>query len=71
MDRDQVGDVAHELGARLHELAVRQATLEEAFLEATGLSEEFIGRRCADRRSRDRDGGGGDRRVARTSGGGW
>ncbi len=43
MDRDEVGDVAHALGARLHELTVREATLEEAFLEATGLSEEFIG----------------------------
>ncbi|MDQ3592715.1 MAG: ATP-binding cassette domain-containing protein [Actinomycetota bacterium] len=43
MDREQIGDVAHELGARLHELATREATLEEAFLEATGMSEEFIG----------------------------
>jgi ABC-2 type transport system ATP-binding protein len=44
MEREQVGNVAHELGARLHELATREATLEEAFLEATGMSEEFIGR---------------------------
>ncbi len=43
LERDQVGDVAHETGARLHELTTREATLEEAFLDATGLSEEFIG----------------------------
>jgi len=43
MDREQVGDVAHEVGARLHELTRREATLEEAFLEATGMSEEYIG----------------------------
>jgi len=44
MDREQIGDVAYEVGARLHELSSREATLEEAFLEATGMSEEFIGR---------------------------
>lgn len=40
---EQIGDAAHTAGARLHQLATRQATLEEAFLEATGLSEEFRG----------------------------
>lgn len=40
---EQIGDVAHAAGARLHQLVTRQATLEEAFLEATGLSEEFRG----------------------------
>jgi ABC-2 type transport system ATP-binding protein len=40
---EQVGDAAHESGARLHQLVTRQATLEEAFLAATGLSEEFRG----------------------------
>jgi ABC-2 type transport system ATP-binding protein len=40
---EQVGDAAHAAGVRLHQLATRQATLEEAFLEATGLSEEFRG----------------------------
>jgi ABC-2 type transport system ATP-binding protein len=40
---EQVGDAAHAAGARLHQLATREATLEEAFLEATGLSEEFRG----------------------------
>ena len=38
-----LGDLAHDVGARLHELRTREATLEEAFLDATGMSEEFIG----------------------------
>ncbi|MCD9196757.1 ATP-binding cassette domain-containing protein [Aeromicrobium wangtongii] len=40
---EQVGDAAQAVGARIHQLTTRQATLEEAFLEATGLSEEFRG----------------------------
>lgn len=40
---EQIGDAAHAAGARLHQLVTREATLEEAFLEATGLSEEFRG----------------------------
>lgn len=40
---EQVGDAAHATGARVHQLVTRQATLEEAFLEATGMSEEFRG----------------------------
>jgi ABC-2 type transport system ATP-binding protein len=40
---EQIGDAAHAAGARLHQLATREATLEEAFLEATGLSQEFRG----------------------------
>ena len=40
---EQIGEAAHTAGARLHQLATREATLEEAFLEATGLSEEFRG----------------------------
>ncbi|KAA1394467.1 ATP-binding cassette domain-containing protein [Aeromicrobium ginsengisoli] len=40
---EQIGEAAHSVGARLHQLATRDATLEEAFLEATGLSEEFRG----------------------------
>ena len=43
LPQESVGDIAHELGVRVHELATRQATLEEAFLDATGLSQEFIG----------------------------
>jgi ABC-2 type transport system ATP-binding protein len=41
LDSGEVGAVAHELGVRIFELSNRQATLEEAFLEATGASEEF------------------------------
>jgi ABC-2 type transport system ATP-binding protein len=37
----EVGDLAFEHGIRLHELATRTATLEEAFLEATSGAEEF------------------------------
>ncbi|MBC7633427.1 ATP-binding cassette domain-containing protein [Aeromicrobium sp.] len=44
---EQIGDAAHAAGARLHQLVTRQATLEEAFLEATGLSEEFRGSQLA------------------------
>jgi len=46
---EQIGDAAHAAGARLHQLVTRQATLEEAFLEATGLSEEFRGGQVGDR----------------------
>ncbi|MEO6605702.1 MAG: ATP-binding cassette domain-containing protein [Aeromicrobium sp.] len=40
---EQIGDAAHVAGARVHQLVTRQASLEEAFLEATGLDEEFRG----------------------------
>lgn len=40
---EQIGDAAHAVGARVHQLVTREATLEEAFLEATGMSEEFRG----------------------------
>lgn len=40
---EQIGDAALAAGARVHQLVTRQATLEEAFLEATGLDEEFRG----------------------------
>ena len=36
-----IGDLAFDRGIRLHELALRTATLEEAFLEATGGAQEF------------------------------
>lgn len=42
---DQVGDAAFDAGVRLHELSVKTATLEEAFLEATEHSEEFVAQR--------------------------
>jgi ABC-2 type transport system ATP-binding protein len=43
LDAVRIGDLAHEHGARVHELATRRATLEEAFLAATGLAEEYRG----------------------------
>ena len=43
LDAVAIGDLAHEFGARLHQLVDRQATLEEAFLSATGKDEEFRG----------------------------
>jgi ABC-2 type transport system ATP-binding protein len=43
ISQEEVGDVAHEAGARIHELMTHHATLEEAFLDATGRSEEFVG----------------------------
>jgi len=38
---DAVGGLAFDLGLRVLELVNREATLEEAFLDATGASEEF------------------------------
>ncbi len=45
---EQIGDAAFDAGARVHQLVTRQATLEEAFLEATGLDEEFRGTGVSD-----------------------
>jgi ABC-2 type transport system ATP-binding protein len=41
LDAAAVGDVAFDRSIRLHELAPRAATLEQAFLEATGGAQEF------------------------------
>ena len=41
LSAEQVGDAAYDAGVRLHELFVREATLEEAFLDATGGDQEF------------------------------
>ncbi|WP_112239995.1 ABC transporter ATP-binding protein [Kribbella monticola] len=38
---ERVGDLAHELGIRLHELRTKQASLEEAYLELTASSVEY------------------------------
>jgi ABC-2 type transport system ATP-binding protein len=38
---DKVGDLAYENGVRLHELALAQASLEEAYMERTAASVEF------------------------------
>ncbi|MEV4497174.1 ATP-binding cassette domain-containing protein [Micromonospora arborensis] len=40
---DRVGDLAHELGVRLHELTAQAATLEQAFMELTADSVEYAG----------------------------
>jgi ABC-2 type transport system ATP-binding protein len=49
LDATRVGDLAYEHGARVHELSTRRATLEEAFLRATGLDEEYRGALAAER----------------------
>jgi len=41
LDAAAIGDLAFEHSIRLHELSNRAATLEEAFLEATGFAQEF------------------------------
>ncbi len=41
LDATQIGDLAFDNGIRVHELSTKQATLEEAFLEMTGGSQEF------------------------------
>jgi ABC-2 type transport system ATP-binding protein len=38
---ERIGDLAFDAGVRLHELAVTQASLEQAFMELTGSSVEF------------------------------
>ncbi|MEU5945301.1 ATP-binding cassette domain-containing protein [Micromonospora sp. NPDC047465] len=38
---EQVGDLAHEIGVRLHELSVREASLEEAYMELTADDVEY------------------------------
>ena len=40
----QVGEIAAAESVVLHQLATRTATLEEAFFEATGATEEYVGR---------------------------
>ncbi len=41
LEPSAVGDLAFDRGIRIHELAPRVATLEEAFLEATETSQEY------------------------------
>lgn len=41
--RVEVGDLAHELGLAVHELADVGQSLEDAFVELTGSSVEFHG----------------------------
>lgn len=44
IDTARVGDIAAAERLVLHELATRTASLEEAFFEATGATEEYVGR---------------------------
>jgi ABC-2 type transport system ATP-binding protein len=41
LEASEIGDLAFENGIRIHELSVKKATLEEAFLELTGEAQEF------------------------------
>jgi ABC-2 type transport system ATP-binding protein len=41
-DTSAVGEMAHREGVVLHELATQSASLEQAFISATGASEEYI-----------------------------
>jgi len=47
LDAERIGDLAFESSIRLHELAKHTATLEEAFLEATGSAQEFEAQQVA------------------------
>jgi len=44
IETSRVGEIAATEGVALHELTTRTASLEEAFFEATGASEEYVGR---------------------------
>jgi ABC-2 type transport system ATP-binding protein len=44
IETTRVGEIAAAEGVALHELTTRTASLEEAFFEATGASEEYVGR---------------------------
>lgn len=44
VETQQVGEIAAAEGVALHELTTKTASLEEAFFEATGASEEYVGR---------------------------
>lgn len=41
-DASVIGEIAHRDGYILHELATQSASLEEAFMSATGAAEEFV-----------------------------
>ena len=51
----RVGELAADVGLVLHELATRTASLEEAFFEATGATEEYVGQLRERARDRWRD----------------
>ena len=45
VDSERIGEIAAAAGVVLHQLVSRTATLEEAFFEATGASEEYVSHR--------------------------
>jgi ABC-2 type transport system ATP-binding protein len=47
-DASAIGELAHRAGVVLHELAPQSASLEQAFMSATGASEEFVAQEFAD-----------------------
>src|ERR687898_778577 len=47
-DASAVGELAHRDGVVLHELATQSASLEQAFISATGASEEFVAHEVAE-----------------------
>jgi ABC-2 type transport system ATP-binding protein len=48
LDTPAVGELAYREGILLHELATHSASLEQAFISATGASEEYIARDVAE-----------------------
>jgi len=47
-DASAIGESAHRVDVVLHELAPQSASLEQAFMSATGASEEFVAQEFAD-----------------------
>ncbi|MEX5635635.1 ATP-binding cassette domain-containing protein [Parafrankia sp. FMc2] len=41
-DQHRIGDLAHAAGLRLHELSIREASLEEAYVDLTGHAVEYV-----------------------------
>jgi ABC-2 type transport system ATP-binding protein len=50
LDAAAVGELAHRERVVLHELSTQNASLEEAFISATGSSEEYVAREVAEAR---------------------
>jgi ABC-2 type transport system ATP-binding protein len=48
LETPAVGELAYREGVMLHELATHSASLEQAFISATGASEEYIARDVAE-----------------------
>jgi ABC-2 type transport system ATP-binding protein len=48
LETPAVGELAYREGVMLHELATHSASLEQAFISATGASEDFIARDVAE-----------------------